>query len=266
MLFNCISIKMGFEALCLPGLGLPCYAQIAHALMEILPRPLPRGDTQVTSLVKYVTRMALNNGYDLLWRVLYLMVPGCNPAKPVHIPLWQDEDTFVFALLFSLYYCLEAKKGIFHDDRMRSTTFLNAIQDPGYTDVVTTLMTLIHNYYAKDDSGFLPTNLCTMGLASQLHTSAQKRASTVVPWVRRALGIGNGWEFDILIQGSPRVTHADSGPPRGGYDHLPPCSGRDRFLPRENQGSREPQGARPFQSRPYIQGGRDGGWTPPQRD
>jgi hypothetical protein len=104
-----------------------------------------------------------------------------------------------------------------------------------------------------------------MGLASQLHTSAQKRASTVVPWVRRALGIGDGWEFDVPIQGSPRVTRADGGPPRRGYDHLPPCTGRDRFPSHENQGSREPQGARPFQSRPYIQGGRDDGWTPPQR-
>jgi hypothetical protein len=28
MPFNCISIKMGFEMLCPPGLGLPCYAQI----------------------------------------------------------------------------------------------------------------------------------------------------------------------------------------------------------------------------------------------
>ena len=130
MLFDCISIKMGFEALCLPGLGLPCYAQIAHALMEILPCLLPRGDMQVTSLVKNVTQMASNNGYDLLWRVLYLMVPGCNPAKLVHIPLWQDKDIFVFALLFSLYYCLEAKKGIFHNDRMRSTTLLNANPGP----------------------------------------------------------------------------------------------------------------------------------------
>jgi hypothetical protein len=257
MPFDCITIKMGFEALCLPGLGLPCYAQIARALMEILPCLLPRGDTQVTSLVN-VTRMASNNGYDLLWRVLYLREPGFNPVKPVHIPLWQDKDIFEFALSFSLYYCLEAKKGNFHDNRTRSTTFLNAIQDPGYTDVVTTLMTHIHNYYAKDDNGFLPTNLCTMGLASQLHTSAQKRASTVVPWVRCALGIDNDWEFDVPTQGSPRVACTDGSPPCRGYDRLPPRGGRGRFPPREDRGSFEPKGAHPFQSRPYVQSGRDG--------
>jgi hypothetical protein len=39
--FNCISIKMGFEALCPPGLGLPRYAIIARVLMEVLPKLLP---------------------------------------------------------------------------------------------------------------------------------------------------------------------------------------------------------------------------------
>jgi hypothetical protein len=69
MPFDCISIKMGFEALCPPGLGLPCYMQIACVLMEILPHLLPRANTQVTSFVN-MTRMESNNGYDLLWMVL----------------------------------------------------------------------------------------------------------------------------------------------------------------------------------------------------
>ncbi len=69
MPFDCINIKMGFEALCPPGLGLPRYVLIARALMEILPCLLPRGDTQVTFLVN-VTRMASKNGYDLLWDLL----------------------------------------------------------------------------------------------------------------------------------------------------------------------------------------------------
>ncbi len=39
--FDCISIKMGFKALCPPGLGLPGYAIIARVLMEVLPKLLP---------------------------------------------------------------------------------------------------------------------------------------------------------------------------------------------------------------------------------
>jgi len=37
MPFDCICIKMGFEALCPPGLGIPRYAQISRVLMELLP-------------------------------------------------------------------------------------------------------------------------------------------------------------------------------------------------------------------------------------
>ncbi len=37
MPFDCISIKMGYKALCPPGLGLPCYAMIAQVLMELFP-------------------------------------------------------------------------------------------------------------------------------------------------------------------------------------------------------------------------------------
>ncbi len=37
MPFDCISIKMGYDALCPPDLGLPRYAMIAWVLMELLP-------------------------------------------------------------------------------------------------------------------------------------------------------------------------------------------------------------------------------------
>jgi hypothetical protein len=45
MPFDCICIKMGFEALCPPGLGIPRYAMISRVLVELLPRLLPRSDT-----------------------------------------------------------------------------------------------------------------------------------------------------------------------------------------------------------------------------
>jgi len=61
MPFDCISIKMGFEALCPPGLGIPRYAMISRVLMEVLPRLLPRSDTQISSLINMV-RMESGNG------------------------------------------------------------------------------------------------------------------------------------------------------------------------------------------------------------
>jgi hypothetical protein len=180
MPFDCISIKMGFEALCPPGLGLPRYAMIARVLMEILPKILPHFDTQITLLIT-MTCMEAGNGYDLLWRILMLTILGFDPTIPVTLLDWQDEDIFKFVTSFFLYFRLQAKKGVINDDRNHGTTFLNVVLDPAYTNVITTLLTCINNYFAPEDEGYLSINLCVMGLASQLHQNVQTRARAVVP-------------------------------------------------------------------------------------
>ena len=243
MPFDCISIKMGFEALCPPGLGLPRYAMIARVLMELLPRLLPiRTDTQISTLVNMV-RMESGNGYDLLWRVLALSVPGFDPTIQVAIPVWADDDIFEFGLSFLLYFRLQAKRGIAQDDRTQSISFLNAINEPAFADAITTLMTCITNHVSGFDDGYLPANLCIMGLANQLHTNARTRAYSVVPRVRRTLGMGIA-ELDrqFTIQGSPRVS-------RLADDRAPP--------PRDGRGGRGD--SRQSSARPYVQGGRGGG-------
>ena len=206
MPFDCISIKMGFEALCPPGLGIPRYAAIARVLMELLPRLLPRSDTQVSSLINMV-RMESGNGYDLLWRIMALSVPGFNPAMQVKIPVWHDDDIFDYALSFLLYFRLQAKKGVVQDDRTQSMAFLQAISEPAYADAITTLTTCITNYEAGLDDGYLPANLCIMGLATQLHSNTRTRAHAVLPAVRRTLGmVVQDRARDDISQGYPRVT------------------------------------------------------------
>ncbi len=125
MPFDCISIKMGFEALCPLGLGIPRYAMISRVLMELLPRLLPRSDTQISLLINMVC-MESGNGYDLLWQVMALSVPGFDPTCQLKIPAWDDNDIFDFALSFLLYFRLQAKKGVIQDDRTNSILFLNA--------------------------------------------------------------------------------------------------------------------------------------------
>ena len=242
--FDCVSIKMGFEALCPPGLGLPKYAAIARVLMELLPRLFPRSDTQVSLIVNMV-RMETENGYDLLWRVLALAVPGFDPTIQVKIPVWLDEDIFEFALSFLLYFRLQAKKGVVQDDRTHSISFLNAINEPTYADAITTLYTCVTNYNSGPDDGYLPVNLCIMGLATQLNANARTRAQAVIPRVHRTLGdVSGARDTRIAIQDSPRVARLadDRGPPHarcggGGYDD------------RSDQGG----------GRPYVQGGWGGG-------
>ena len=247
--FDCISIKMGFEALCPPGLGLPKYAAIAAVMMELLPRLLPRSDTQVSSLVNMV-RAESGNGYDLLWRVLALTVPGFDPSIQVTIPVWQDDDIFDFALSFLLYFRLQAKKGVVQDDRTHSLTFLNALGEPAYADTVTTLLTCITNYPSEWDDGYLPTHLCVMGLANQINTNARSRALAVVPKIRRTIAMGDEWDRRATIQGSPRISRLDA---------------RDNGRPHHRDfGRGSPRESTRDDSRPggychVAQGGRDGG-------
>ena len=68
-------------------------------LLELLPRLLPTTNDDVSSLINMV-RMESNNGYDLLWRILELTVPGFDPTFPVKIPTWSDDGFFKFAHAF----------------------------------------------------------------------------------------------------------------------------------------------------------------------
>ena len=220
--FDCINMTMGYEGLCPPGLGLHKYARIGKVLLEVIPRILPKLNSQVTTLVTMV-RIESGNGYDLLWRVLELGVPGFDPAIPVRIPTWNGDDIFEFANSFMLYYRLQAKKGVYHDDRTRSITFLNGIGSPVYSDAASTLRLNVHNYFSTEFDGYLPGHLCIMGLATQLHDSTVARRTNQLPSARRtmiqvpSLAIDSQPHPGQLVQGSPRVARVD-GPRRWSED------------------------------------------------
>ena len=171
MPFDSINLHMGFKGLCPPGLCLPRYATIATVLMEVLPRLLSNVDSQVTSPVT-VVRAELNNGYDLLWRVLELIVLGIDPSLQLSAPVWMGDDIFNFCLSFVLYFRLQSKRGLNHDNHTKSLTFLQVVWEPAYVDVITTLQAHIDTYQAPD-FGYLPPNLCLMGLAPQMNKNAK---------------------------------------------------------------------------------------------
>jgi hypothetical protein len=161
--------------------------------MEVLPRLLSNSDSQVTSLVTVVWAES-NNGFDLLWRVLELAVPGLNPSLQISAPVWPGDDIFDFCLSYVLYFCLQAKKGLVHDERTKSLTFLQAVREPAYVAVITTLQAHIDTYLSKQDFGYLPPNLCMMGSASQMNKNARAWVREVLPRVARRLAWEqNGW-------------------------------------------------------------------------
>jgi len=119
--------------------------------------------------------MESNNGYDLLWRILELTIPGLDPTFPIKIPTWSDDGIFNFAHAFQLYYCLLSKQGDFHDDKMRSTMFLQAINDYAFANLITTILTCT----SITISPWMMTATCPGPYASWVsHTSSTKPPSS----------------------------------------------------------------------------------------
>ena len=67
-----------------------------------------------------------------------------------------------------MYYRLLAKKGDFHDDKMCSTMFLQAINDYAYSVLITTLVTCINNYFCVDDDARAPVYYGSRASAQQI--------------------------------------------------------------------------------------------------
>jgi hypothetical protein len=132
---------------------------------------------------------------------------------------WFGTTTVIFLTCHAhvLYFRLQAKRGLYYDDRTRSSTFLRAIHQPEYIDVITTLQTHIKSYQDMD-MGYLPPSLCMMELATRIDRNATERVFQYgIPQVNRIFGIGDSAEEDAsampLIQGStPAVfrTEVDS--------------------------------------------------------
>jgi len=110
MPFDAIVLSNRFEGLCPPGLGLLRYAAMSKALMKLLPWLIPATlSPQIGDAIASVCHET-GNGYDFLWRILALLVPGYDPTIPIHAPIWSEVvDIFSFAQEYLLFFRLQAK-------------------------------------------------------------------------------------------------------------------------------------------------------------
>jgi hypothetical protein len=147
MPFDAVVLKNRFEGLCPPGLGLIRYAAMSKGFMELLPWLIPVTLSPQVSATLAAVRYESNNGYDYLWRVLELAVPGFDPTVSITIPSWDTaDDIFHFAQAYLLYFRLQAKVNFHYDDRTRSGIFLRAVQFSDYADTVTTLQSHVNSF------------------------------------------------------------------------------------------------------------------------
>jgi hypothetical protein len=160
-------------------LGTIRYAAIASAWMDVLPRILPKENSDIES-VTFSVGYESNNGFDLLWRVLELAVPGFKSTNPVQVPSWtRDSDIISFCRDHLLYFRLQSKHNMFFSSRTQTNIFLRNIQLSEYADVVTTLQSHVNAYICEEDEGYLPTNLCINGIATLIHTNAATRVQGI---------------------------------------------------------------------------------------
>jgi hypothetical protein len=192
MPFYASSIKLGFEGFCPPGIGIHRYADVATALMDILPRVMPEQISRLGKLI-VVIQADSNNGYYLMWRVMALGAPGFDPTLHVASLVWEDYlDIFNFCRAHILYFCLQAKQELYYNERTHSTTFLCMVQQTEYMEVMTTLQTNIDLFQVMDP-GYLPPRLCMMELADRIDKSAKARVHQYDrPWAHRIQG-GKDW-------------------------------------------------------------------------
>ena len=262
MPFDAVRLRHRFEGLCIPGLGLARYAAMAKALMELLPHLIPGRLSPQINAALYAVRYETANGYDYLWRVLELTVPGFDPVIPIQIPAWGDiGDIFGFSQAYLLYFRLQGKMNFHYDDRTRSGIFLRAIQNTDLADTVTTLQSQV-NSFRDTDEGYLPPHLRLHGLATSIHQNIQARLRDIVSPRARRVNASHS-----LIQGPPRINRVgrdgvgrDNRQPHTRFrnESTPPHDHRDRALRTRDHGHDRPprpQGrlARPDRNRrPFL--------------
>jgi hypothetical protein len=247
MPFDSIRLAFGYEGLCPPGLGTTRYSAIALAWMDVLPRLLPQKEPLVESAIFSVS-VESNNGFDLLWRVLEIAVPGFKSMNPVQVPSWKPQtDVLSFCREHLLYFRLQSKHNMFFSARTQTNIFLRNIQLSEYADVVTTLQSQVNTYMADDDDGYLPANLCINGIATAIHMNASARvrdAGFAPPRVRRIAGDWNSTVPDAklplcAVQGySPRAFRVEQGQDRFSrtYDRDGPAGRGGRGFDRDKAG------------------------------
>ena len=234
MPFDTVCLENNYEGLFPPGLGTDAYCECSIAMLEVLPRLIPVGDYEIGAKLSSV-RNSSRNGYDLLWRLLELFVPGFDPTIPIAQPTWSSDSSILdFCQGHMLYFRLQAKKNMFFSSRDRTTIFLRAVTPSEYADVVTSLQTSVDAYRHPDNDGILPDHLRLDGIATLIHNNAKHRVRDLhSPRIHRVAGMDTTWdasEDDELpfchVQGfSPRAFRtdgyrpSDNARPRGDDNH-----------------------------------------------
>ncbi len=120
--------------------------------------------------------MTMQDGYEVVWNLLYQFVPGFDQAKTVDKPSWDNHsaDVIQYAAAFDLYFCLSAKRGENHNQFTWSILFLKGITARNLMKIVEPLLIAIKGVQRNLDDiggaqiGCLPHHLHVSALSQRI--------------------------------------------------------------------------------------------------
>ncbi len=195
MPFNTICLANNYKGLFPPVLGTATYAECSTATLEVLLPILPMSNSEVLANISAVVSASCN-GYDLLWRVMELFIPGFDTTVPIAQPLWhRNTDILKFSQSHTLYFRLQAKKNMYFSPCDCTNIFLRAAAPSKYADVVTTLQMSGDAYCNPDNNGYLPDHLQIDGIAAMINNNMKHCVRDLgnprINWVN---GANNTWD------------------------------------------------------------------------
>jgi hypothetical protein len=127
------------------------------ALCTALPLCLAEADNRVQAMIAGVEAKT-QNGYKILWNLLYRFVPGFNPTNTINKPTWEGQGGNVirYAAAFDLYFRLSSKRGNRQTDVEQSILFLKGITAHNLSRIVEPLIIVVKGTQSKidDDGGY----------------------------------------------------------------------------------------------------------------
>ncbi len=173
--FDAIQFSRQQDGLCITGLGLDRYRDMQSALCTALPLCLAQADNRVQAMITGVETKT-QNGYKILWNLLYRFVPGFNPTNTNNKPTWDGEggDVIRYAAAFDLYFRLSSKRGNCQTDVEQSILFLKGITARNLSRIVEPLIIAVESTQSKIDdnggycNGYLPHYLRIDELAQKI--------------------------------------------------------------------------------------------------
>ena len=125
------------------------------ALCTALLLCLAQADNRVQEMIAGV-KTKTQNGYKILWNLLYRFVPGFNPTNTINKPTWDGEGGNVirYAVAFDLYFWLSYKRGNRQTDVEQSILLLKGITACNLSQIMEPLIIAVKSTQSNiDDNG-----------------------------------------------------------------------------------------------------------------